>query len=82
MPILLAFTPPAIVRPQESLSDRCDRALWNALTAIGELTKLANEATNTNEAFRVDAQANALVEAAIGAVGVALDRAERLGDRP
>lgn len=74
--MVVPFSPALHTLP--TISDRCDRATWVALTAIGELTRLANDATTTEDAFRIHALANEVEAAALGAVGVAIDKAETL----
>lgn len=64
---------PAIV---ESSAERIVR---DAKALIGDLTRLATDAETVDEAMRCHRLANEIVRAALGALGVAIDRADEIG---
>ena len=59
-------------------AERIDRATWMALAALGDLTRLATDARTTTDANYAAVQANALIQAALGALGVARDKQDSL----
>lgn len=72
--MVLQFAPVEVA----TIEDPCERATWVALCAIGELTRLANDAASLDAAWRLHKLANDIEAAALGAVGVAIDKAETL----
>lgn len=74
--MVLAFISPTLA--PSTVDDKADRAAWVALTAIGELTRMANDTDNRELALRLHTLCNEVTAAALGAVGVAIDRADRL----
>jgi len=77
--MVIPFTAAAVV-PVSVLSDReqAKQAISDAKRAIGVLTRLANDAGNVADALFLHLCATQVEAAALGAVGVAIDRADTL----
>lgn len=58
--------------------DTADRVAARALTAIRELTRVAHDTDDRELALRLHRICNDITAAALVAVGIALDRADRL----
>lgn len=70
----------ACVAPVATLNDRAQaqQAVADAKRALGILTRLANDASNVADALFLHLCAAQVEAAALGAVGVAIDRADTL----
>lgn len=64
--------------PLLSDSQQAELAVAAAKRALGILTRLANDASTVTDALYLHQCANQVEAAAIGAVGVAIDRADAL----
>lgn len=73
--MVVAFT--AVPR-EASVRERVDALAWDALRAIGELTTLANFATDINQALLIHERANEIRNAVLGCGDIALNKADRL----
>lgn len=75
VPFVAAFVAPVAV-----LNDRtqAQQAVADAKRAIGALTRLASDASNISDALFLHLCATQVETAALGAVGVAIDRADAL----
>lgn len=58
-----------------------ERAVWDAKRAIGDLTRLANDAQTVDQALRYYRLAHEVEEAAHGCVGVALTRTDAISEQ-